>query len=136
VVVLPVDLRVALAPSLGEEALLLVGQLGRPVDEPAGLQFGLDVLVDVFLVGRRLLFDLGLRLLGDLEVADVGLDAGRQRVADALDICQVVLVGFPEVVDRLVAGLAECLGGVLVDAGDVFDVVSHQASPLFGLPVM
>ncbi|ESS08642.1 MAG: hypothetical protein A07HN63_01552 [uncultured archaeon A07HN63] len=75
-VVLSLEGGFALASFLVECRFGFVVKLGRLVSVTAGLQFGLDVLV-VGLLDRLLgvVFDLGLGLLADLEIADAGLDS-------------------------------------------------------------
>src|SRR6056297_1029411 len=99
VVVLSVELRLPFALASVEESLFVLGELGRLLSQPAGLQFRLDFFFRLGFFFDAFVFDLGLRLLGDLEVTDVGFDTGGECVADAVGLGQVVLVGLLDVLD-------------------------------------
>ena len=152
-VVLAVELRLADPVPLGQQALFVLGERRRLVDEPARLELRLDVLVG-FLLDRflGLVFDLGLGLLGDLEATDVGLDTRGERVTDAVDLRELRLGGGLDVLDGRIAGTLKRRGLRVPDAADVGQllrarlflcvsvdflfVVCHQASPRFGFSVM
>src|SRR6056297_3542369 len=119
VVVLSVELRFALAFSSGEESLLILGEVGRLLGQPAGLQFSLDVFFRLGFFLDAFVFDLGLGLLGDLEVTDVGFDSGGECVTDTVGLGQVVLVGLFDVLDGLEAGVAQGVCLARADAADV-----------------
>src|SRR6056297_3635618 len=104
VMVLSVELRATDAVSLGQQSGRLVVEGRRLVGETTGLEFRLHVLRCLgFLLA--FLFDLGFRLGLDFETADVGLDTGGQRVADAVRLGQFGLLRGADVVDRLEASV-------------------------------